>query len=80
MQNPTINNNYFPATIFFDLAVNYRLIFGPSVVAYSSYPRTVRTRSAADHGSEEHYWKGQVNAAYYDRVGQTFRLGLRFKM
>ena len=80
--NPTINNNYVPSIMFFDLALNYNLTIGPSeaqvfLVTSNLFDKDPPLIAGT---TSTNYWKGQANAAFYDRVGRTFRLGVRFKM
>lgn len=77
---PTINNNHVPGITYFDLGLNYKFM-NDAIEAYfvaenmfDKDPPFV----AGDRGNG--FYSGQGNSALYDRLGRTFRLGVRFQM
>lgn len=77
----SINDNHIAGNAVFDISLTYRptgkvgneLFFGVSNVFNKAPPiiggNTVNT-----------YYLGQANSDYYDRIGRTFRAGIRFKL
>lgn len=78
--NPTININYVPAVTYFDLALDYGFMddtietyFTAENLFDKDPPFIVGTRGAG-------FYAGQGNTGLYDRLGRTFRAGVRFRM
>ncbi len=78
--NPTINDNHVPGVTYFDLALSYKFMDGALdayFVAENMFdrdpPLIAGTRGAG-------FYAGQGNTGLYDRMGRTFRAGVRFQM
>jgi hypothetical protein len=85
--NPTINDNHLDGALYFDTTFAYRFsLGGDGGTDREELSLSIRNIMNSDpvavhQGPLSNSYKAYAaNAALYDILGRTFRLGLRFKM
>ncbi len=76
--NPTINNNHIDAVTYFDLALNYKVMDDLAEVFFTAENFLDQDPPRVAGGRGNGFYAGQDNGGLYDRLGRTFRAGVRF--
>lgn len=77
--NPTINNNRIEAVMYFDLALNYKIMDEAVELFFVAENMFNRDPPLVAAPTNAGYWSGQGNGDYYDILGRIFRAGVRFQ-
>jgi iron complex outermembrane receptor protein len=78
---PTVNNNHIASVTYLDLSLNYKLFKeenGEVFFVMENFLNRDPPMIAGNYGGG--FFDGQANTGFYDRLGRTFRAGIRIKL